>query len=529
MCELLGMSANVPTDIVFSFTGLMQRGGGTGPHRDGWGIAFYEGRGVRLFQDPLASVDSEVARLVQRFPIKSETVIGHIRQANVGKVGLSNTHPFIRELGGRYWTFAHNGQLADFQPKPGFYRPVGETDSEAAFCDLLNRVRRAFPEPVPVEVLSPEHLFTDHHGERHHDNWDMVGGGCSTTEDCTTFAWNYGGNTYVSSHVTAMNAFTGDYFLCFPEQEYVEEAFTDLFGYDGVCITYEDQLETGTCTVNDYYIFQESEAGTEVYLLARMYGEAQRIDLDGNGTEELVSTDGWDRAQLVFQWGGQLYETDALAALREFWPELAAPVTPCAWSPEARCLQVQGIVSGGDGGFSARALYFDGKNLLLCKPVREMTDHTLSGVQVPAAVLETALETVRTEFARWQERDNASADRPAWDDYCIMDLFPVYPAETDRIPEGLDLVVYQVQYEFHTSAPERVMLAGGIYVDEDGWVGGFSSDSPAFLLFQRPEDGSYVYLGSAGYDFDPGAPAFVRWVNGVLGEHGLPQMPVPEV
>lgn len=93
MCELLGMSANVPTDIVFSFTGLMQRGGGTGPHRDGWGIAFYEGRGVRLFQDPLASVDSEVARLVQRFPIKSETVIGHIRQANVGKVGLSNTHP----------------------------------------------------------------------------------------------------------------------------------------------------------------------------------------------------------------------------------------------------------------------------------------------------------------------------------------------------------------------------------------------------------------------------------------------------
>ena len=27
MCELLGMSANVPTDICFSFTGLVQRGG----------------------------------------------------------------------------------------------------------------------------------------------------------------------------------------------------------------------------------------------------------------------------------------------------------------------------------------------------------------------------------------------------------------------------------------------------------------------------------------------------------------------
>ena len=105
MCELLGMSANVPTDVVFSFTGLMQRGGHTGPHRDGWGIGFYEGRGLRLFQDPLASADSEIARLVQRYPIKSETVIGHIRQANVGAVSLANTHPFMREMWGRAFYF----------------------------------------------------------------------------------------------------------------------------------------------------------------------------------------------------------------------------------------------------------------------------------------------------------------------------------------------------------------------------------------------------------------------------------------
>ncbi|PJK34134.1 class II glutamine amidotransferase [Pseudomonas sp. S10E 269] len=156
MCELLGMSANVPTDIVFSFTGLMQRGGRTGPHRDGWGIAFYEGRGLRLFQDPAASSESEVALLVQRYPIKSEVVIGHIRQANVGKVSLANTHPFVRELWGRNWCFAHNGQLADFNPRATFYRPVGDTDSEAAFCDLLNRVREAFPEPVDIEKVLPD-------------------------------------------------------------------------------------------------------------------------------------------------------------------------------------------------------------------------------------------------------------------------------------------------------------------------------------------------------------------------------------
>ncbi|HJE70144.1 MULTISPECIES: class II glutamine amidotransferase [Pseudomonadaceae] len=156
MCELLGMSANVPTDLVFSLQGLMQRGGRTGPHRDGWGVAFYEGRGLHLFKDALPGADSEVAKLVQGYPIKSHTVIGHIRHANVGSVNLANTHPFVRELGGRYWSFAHNGQLQDFHPEPRFYRPVGDTDSETAFCSLLDQVRERFPEPVPVEMLLPQ-------------------------------------------------------------------------------------------------------------------------------------------------------------------------------------------------------------------------------------------------------------------------------------------------------------------------------------------------------------------------------------
>jgi len=155
MCELLGMSANVPTDIVFSFTGLMQRGGKTGPHKDGWGIAFYEGRGLRLFQDPVASCESEVAMMVQRYLSKSEVVIGHIRHANVGKVSLVNTHPFVRELWGQHWCFAHNGQLADFEPPKGIYRPVGDTDSERAFCDLLNRIRLDFPDRCPPDNLLP--------------------------------------------------------------------------------------------------------------------------------------------------------------------------------------------------------------------------------------------------------------------------------------------------------------------------------------------------------------------------------------
>ncbi|MGF1749765.1 class II glutamine amidotransferase [Vibrio cionasavignyae] len=154
MCELLGMSANVPTDICFSFTGLIQRGGNTGPHKDGWGITFYEGKGFRTFKDPNQSCDSQIAELVQSYPIKSRAVVSHIRQANRGQVNLENTHPFTRELWGRYWTFAHNGQLSDYQSlRTGRHRPVGETDSELSFCWLLSKLEDRFPEP-PQDMMA---------------------------------------------------------------------------------------------------------------------------------------------------------------------------------------------------------------------------------------------------------------------------------------------------------------------------------------------------------------------------------------
>ncbi|WP_026286904.1 class II glutamine amidotransferase [Gilvimarinus chinensis] len=151
MCELLGMSANVPTDLCFSFTGLLQRGGGTGPHRDGWGVVFYEGKGIRAFRDSAPSVDSEIAQLVSRFPMKSSIAISHIREANVGAVSLENTHPFVRELWGQNWTFAHNGQLANAAGLPlSDFVPVGSTDSEQAFCWLLAKIRDRFESPQRI-------------------------------------------------------------------------------------------------------------------------------------------------------------------------------------------------------------------------------------------------------------------------------------------------------------------------------------------------------------------------------------------
>ena len=157
MCQLLGMNANVPTDICFSFKGFACRGGRTDHHSDGWGIAFFEDKGCRLFLDYLPSATSPVAELVQSYPIKSKNVISHIRKATQGIVNLANTHPFQREIWGQYWIFAHNGDLTDLPMVTGdFYRPVGTTDSEQAFCLILAHLRQCFVQAPKLEELSAE-------------------------------------------------------------------------------------------------------------------------------------------------------------------------------------------------------------------------------------------------------------------------------------------------------------------------------------------------------------------------------------
>ena len=152
MCQLLGMNANTPTDVMFSFTGLATR---ATEHKDGFGIAFFEDRGVRLFVDPHSALVSPVAEMVRRYPIKSDNVIAHIRKATQGRVALENTHPFMRELWGRYWVFAHNGDLKDFRPRlHGNFHPVGNTDSEHAFCWLMQELAKSHAGVPSIEELT---------------------------------------------------------------------------------------------------------------------------------------------------------------------------------------------------------------------------------------------------------------------------------------------------------------------------------------------------------------------------------------
>ena len=165
MCQLLGMNCNTPTDVTFSFRGFAQRGGNTDQHADGWGIAFFEGendpegvsddKGLRHFVDHQPACDSPVAELISRYPIKSRNVIAHIRKATQGRVALENCHPFVRELWGRYWVFAHNGDLKDFSPRlHASFRPVGSTDSERAFCWIMQELAKSHASVPSIAELS---------------------------------------------------------------------------------------------------------------------------------------------------------------------------------------------------------------------------------------------------------------------------------------------------------------------------------------------------------------------------------------
>lgn len=157
MCQLLGMNCATPTDINFSFRGFSQRAGITSDHSDGFGIAFFEERACRIFVDNQSAVESPIADFIRNYPIKSRNVIAHIRKATQGKIHLENSHPFSRELWGRQWIFAHNGDLLDFQPSlSGRFMPIGDTDSELAFCYLLDQLALYFGAVLP----EPAQIFT---------------------------------------------------------------------------------------------------------------------------------------------------------------------------------------------------------------------------------------------------------------------------------------------------------------------------------------------------------------------------------
>ncbi|TAM85083.1 class II glutamine amidotransferase [bacterium] len=141
MCELFCLSSRVPTRATFSLQTFASHGAPGRAAIDGWGVAFHDGCDVRLYKEPEPAGDSAWLALVERRGVASPLILSHIRRAIRGAITLANTQPFVRELGGRMHVFAHNGRLDGIEARSGAdqcFRPVGTTDSELAFCLLLD-------------------------------------------------------------------------------------------------------------------------------------------------------------------------------------------------------------------------------------------------------------------------------------------------------------------------------------------------------------------------------------------------------
>lgn len=139
MCELLSMSFNEPIMPSISFKGFRHR---SEYNPCGWGFAYYPDNSAQVLKEPFKQKSSRLSRFLLNYDlIKSRTFIAHVRLASVGSLSYNNTHPFQRELDGRDFVFAHNGTLDDYQDLPlGRFKPLGDTDSEYAFCYLLDEI-----------------------------------------------------------------------------------------------------------------------------------------------------------------------------------------------------------------------------------------------------------------------------------------------------------------------------------------------------------------------------------------------------
>ena len=141
MCELLGLCFDAPVTADISIREFASRGQ---QNPDGWGLAWYPDKSVALVKEAIAWQSSRHTVFLESYrELRSPIYIGHVRHKTVGgPVTHADTHPFARELNGREYCLAHNGTLFDLtEAFPlGRFHPLGYTDSEHAFCHLLDAI-----------------------------------------------------------------------------------------------------------------------------------------------------------------------------------------------------------------------------------------------------------------------------------------------------------------------------------------------------------------------------------------------------
>ena len=242
-----------------------------------------------------------------------------------------------------------------------------------------------------------------------------------------------------------------------------------------------------------------------------------QMDMDGDGVCEIVNSS--DFPAIYYKRGGELYGVDLKSVITAAWPEMSY------WdytsdAPTGRSILFSGLSAGdapGDGANFTRYLYFDGESLLLYKPDRSHTDHiadaTLADPSVPAEVAARAKQLVRQRY------DTLAGSAAQYDDWYTDVSF--LGAETRY--EGLAPEVYCFSQHYHAQKPEKILLAGGTEVDEDGWAvldGDTVLDGPYIVCLM---DGGTrrILEGSMSGDCSTGSPAYYADLTALLAKNNV--------
>lgn len=149
-----------------------------------------------------------------------------------------------------------------------------------------------------------------------------------------------------------------------------------------------------------------------------------------------------------------------------------------------------------------------------------MMGQVWEGVDAPEAVLVAAMDYVQEQYRYWSENSGAVGmvdgememiGQPAdYDDWRIesMELACHY----DGL-EGVTLDVYRLGWRLHTTTPDQVLLAGGMEMDEEGWVLATYPGS-TYLIFDvsAPEEPVYLFSSMVN-DCEPGSELFTETIR----------------
>ena len=241
-----------------------------------------------------------------------------------------------------------------------------------------------------------------------------------------------------------------------------------------------------------------------------------QVDMDGDGVCEIINSSP-NFPAIYYKRGGQLYGVDLKSVITAAWQELNCWDYTSA-APDSRSVLFCGLSAGnapGDGVNFTRYLYFDGENLLLYKPDRSHTDHiadaTLADPSIPAEVAARAKQLVRQRY------DTLAGSAAQYDDWYTSVSF----LDVETRYAGLTPEVYCFSQHYHAQKPEKIVLAGGTEVDEDGWAvldGDTVLDGPYIVCLMDGGARRILECSMSG-DCSTGSPAYYADLTALLAKN----------